>query len=302
MEVARDGKKNSCKGEIGGCMKRVSIIMPCYNDGNYILESIDSALNQSYSDIELIIVDDGSTDEKTLKVLDEIKNRGIRVIKSRNQKPAAARNLGIENATGEYILPLDSDDLIEKDYVEKAVFILENDINVGAVYCKADLFGTRTGIWDLPDYSLDKMLLDNIVFVTAVFRKEDWKKVGGFNTKLVHGMEDYDFWLSILEMDKEIVQIPEILFHYRIKEKSRTSNFMDDISNVKSTYQQIYCNHPKLFQKYADKYCILLRNALIEHIFLVNKMKKSVLIIEKLSSVPILKKIIRKYILKSEAE
>lgn len=282
-------------------MKKVSIIMPCYNDGKYILESVESALNQSYSDIELIIIDDGSTDEHTLEVLEEIKNRGIQVIKSCNQKPAGARNLGIENSTGEYILPLDSDDLIENDYIEKAVAILENDVNVGAVYCKADLFGAKKGTWDLPDYSMDKMLLDNIVFVTAVFRKEDWKKVGGFNTKLVHGMEDYDFWLSILEMDKEIVQIPEILFHYRIKENSRTSNFMDDISNVKSTYQQIYYNHPKLFQKYADKYCVILRDALIEQIFLVAKLKKSILILERLSSIPILKRIIKKYIVKSEA-
>lgn len=278
-------------------MKKVSIIMPCYNDGKYIKESILSALSQSYPDKELIIIDDGSTDKYTIDILDNINDKRIMVIKSENKKPAAARNLGIKNASGEYILPLDADDLIDKYYLEKAVKILEENSNIGVVYCYADLFGEIKGRWHLPDYSIEKMLLDNIVFVTSMFRKSDWEKVGGFNESMLHGMEDYDFWLSILELNREIYQIPEILFHYRIKKISRTKEFMGNCSNMKKTYELIYNNHPFLYNKYKDKYAILLRDALIEHIFILNEIKKKVKIIDRLSTIPMIKHFIKKYMI-----
>lgn len=192
-------------------MSKVSIIMPCYNDGAYIEEAIASVKAQTYKDIELIVVDDGSNDDHTLKVLnDKVTDSDIKLIRTNRLRPAGARNAGIAEATGKYILPLDSDDTIEPDYVEKAVNILNTNNHIGVVYCYADLFGERSGRWDLPNYSLEKMLLDNIVFVTAMFYKEDWEKVGGFNTNMEHGMEDYDFWLSLLELGREIYQIPEV--------------------------------------------------------------------------------------------
>ncbi|MDQ0724083.1 glycosyltransferase involved in cell wall biosynthesis [Paenibacillus sp. W4I10] len=281
-------------------MEKVSIIMPCYNDGAYIEEAIDSVNKQTYQNIEIIVIDDGSDDLNTLKKLDRLVEQSdrIKLLKTPRLRPSGARNFGIQQAEGKYILPLDSDDIIEPSYVEKSVSILENNESIGIVYCYANLFGEKSGRWELPNYSLDKMLLDNIVFVTAMFLKEDWEKVGGFHTDMHHGMEDYDFWLSILELDREIYQIPEVLFHYRIKPTSRTTEFMINSDSVQRTYRDIYSHHPKLYEKYKDKYAYVLREALIEQIFINKALQESILILDKIKKIPLLKTIIKKFIMK----
>ncbi|MFQ8981618.1 MAG: glycosyltransferase family A protein [Waltera sp.] len=230
-------------------MEKVSVIMPCYNDGKYIMEAIDSIVKQTYQNWELIIVDDGSDDEETKRIINEIQNPKIKVFHTEHLRPAGARNYGIQKAEGTYILPVDSDDRIHEEYMEKAVKMIESNPRIGVVYCKAELFGEKSGSWNLPDYSFKHMLLDNIVFVTALFYKSDWEKVGGFNTSMAQGMEDYDFWLSILGLEREICQIPEALFYYRIKPVSRTTNFQDNCVQVQNTYQQIYYNHKRILSE-----------------------------------------------------
>lgn len=249
-------------------MEKVSIIMPCYNDGAYIEEAVDSVLKQTYDNLEIIIIDDGSDDGYTPEALRKLSNEKIKIYHTNHLRPAGARNYGIKMASGKYILPVDSDDRIEPDYVEKAVTILRDNPHIGVVYCEADLFGEKSGKWDLPRYSLETMLLDNIVFVTAMFYKDDWEKVGGFNTYMDSGMEDYDFWLSILALGKGIYQIPEILFHYRIKKISRTTQFMDNSTQVKEIYNRMYDNHKEFYLKNAEQYAKILRSALIEQTFL----------------------------------
>lgn len=280
-------------------LNKVSVIMPCYNDGVYIDDAIASVRAQTYPEIELIIIDDGSDEEDTLKILKDLSSEeNIRILHTNHLRPAGARNAGIDAAIGEYILPLDSDDRIEPTYIEKAVRVMEQNEKVGVVYCRADLFGEKTGPWELPDYSLEKMLLDNVVFVTALFRREDWCSVGGFRTTMEHGMEDYDFWLSILELGREIYQLPEVLFHYRIKPVSRTTRFQEDASVVQQTYRMIYLQHPELYERYKDEYAMILRDALIEQIFLNRAYQKSLGVLEQLKRVPVIKSIMKKMILK----
>lgn len=277
-------------------MDKVSVIMPCFNDGAYIETAIDSVLKQTYKNIELIIIDDGSDDPGTIETLNKISNPSIRILHTDHIRPAGARNYGIQNASGKYILPVDSDDRIEPTYVEKAVKILQDNPNIGVVYCYADLFGEMSGRWQLPDYDFKVMLLDNIVFVTAVFYKKDWELVGGFNTNMNAGMEDYDFWLSLLEMGREIYQIPEILFHYRIKPISRTTRFQDNCETKKEIYREIYYNHPKFYEKYRNEYAIVLRDALIEQVHLRQQYEKSFEIVAKINKIPIINRIIKKVI------
>lgn len=280
-------------------MKKVSIITPCYNDGAYLEETIRSVRSQTYTNWEMIVIDDGSDDANTLKVLDKIRNEeNVRVLRTQRLRPAGARNEGIAAADGEYILPVDADDLIEPTYLERAVEKMEENPQLGIVYCHADLFGEKSGPWELPDYTLDTMLLDNVIFVTALFRRVDWESVGGFRTNMQHGMEDYDFWLAILELGREVYQLPETLFHYRIKVSSRTTQFQQNAEIVKETYKAIYYQHPVLYEKYKDRYAIALRNALIEHIFLNRAYAESVGILEKMKKFPLLKHIVKNIILK----
>lgn len=277
--------------------KMVSVIMPCFNDGQYIKESIASVRSQTYPYIELIIIDDGSTDLYTKSVLDELEKTGeCKLLYGNHNGPSAARNLGIKSANGKYILPLDSDDIIDKTYVEKAVRVIEENPTRGVVYCYADLFGEQTGRWDLPDYSFKQMLRDNIVFITALFYKKDWERVGGFNENMSCGMEDYDFWIGILELGREIYQIPEVLFHYRIKQVSRTTCLMDNIDAVKLMYQRIYENHPTFYRKYADEYAQELRETLIEQIFLRKQIVAKNEMYERIKRIPMLRCIIKKII------
>lgn len=250
-------------------MEKVSIIMPCYNDGKYIEEAVQSILNQTYENIELIIVDDGSTDKETKQILSSLEeNVKIKLLHTQHRGPARARNIGIEYAQGTYIMPVDSDDTIASSYIEKAVSVLSHHPQIGVIYCYADLFGEKTGRWDLPEYSFEQMLRENIVFVSALFRKEDWVRAGGFSEQFIYGLEDYDFWLSILELGRDIYQIPEVLFHYRIKSVSRTTHLHTDLDKVKNTYRLIYERHKGLYMKRRSKYRLLLKIYLMEHPFL----------------------------------
>lgn len=276
-------------------MEKVSVIMPCYNDGKYIEEAVESVFAQTYKNIELIVIDDGSDEQETIDILNKLGDR-IVLLKTNHLRPAGARNFGITRATGKYILPVDSDDKIDSTYVEKAVEILEKNQNIGVVYCEADLFGEKSGKWDLPSYSFDKMLLDNVVFVTALFYREDWEKVGGFNTHMLAGMEDYDFWLAILALGKEIYQIPEILFHYRIKPVSRTTGFQSDYIQMQATYRQIYDNHKEFFEKNSEEYAKVLRDALIEQIAIRMKYEKVFEKVQKYYKWPIIGRILKKFI------
>ena len=242
----------------------VSVVMPCYNDGKYLPQTIKALKKQTYSQIELVIIDDGSDDGFSSEVIRNIDYPMIQILHSNHQGPAHARNIGIQAAHGKYILPLDADDTIEPEYIERAVHVLENNSSIGIVYCHADLFGECGGLWELPDYSVKAMLVDNCIFVTSLFRKNDWEAVGGFCEEFKIGMEDYDFWLSFLERGFNVYQFPDVYFHYRIKPSSRTSKFQKSYQDVQQTYEKIYERHKAFFREHMDDYCLQLRWHLID--------------------------------------
>jgi glycosyltransferase involved in cell wall biosynthesis len=130
---------------------RVSVIIPCFNHGQYIDEAVGSVLDQTFQEFEIIIINDGSTDPSTVTRLRSYNHSGCKVIETENKGPAEARNTGIKASTGEYILPLDADDKIGPKYLEEAVKALDNDREIGIVYCGVEFFGDKTGKWNLPD-------------------------------------------------------------------------------------------------------------------------------------------------------
>lgn len=245
-------------------MNKVSIIMPCFNDGHYMEEAVSSVTSQTYPAWELVIVDDGSDDPETLRILARLEEQGYTVLHTDHLGVPSARNAGIAAASGTYILPLDSDDRIDPNYLQLAVPILDAQPQVGIVYCHADLFGASSGPWNLPDYSLEAMLVENVIFVTALFRKSDWELAGGYCTTMTASLEDYDFFLSILELERQVVQLPQTLFHYRIRPGSLTARFVKSPSVVKETYRQVYQNHPRLYERYREEYTLALRDAFID--------------------------------------
>ncbi len=229
----------------------VSIVIPCYNAGAFLDETIQSALAQTFEQLEVILVDDGSTDSATMELIARAPWRRTRVLRQENMGPSAARNAGIRVARGEFILPLDADDKIDPTYVAKAVAILKDQPGVGIVYCKAMKFGKESGTWELPAYTLREIVIDNVIFCSALFRKTDWEVVGGYNERLRKGMEDYDFWIKLIHIGKSVHQIDEHLFYYRILDSSRTTGFMSDASVVAATYAEIYRANSDFFANHA---------------------------------------------------
>lgn len=209
-------------------------------------EAIESVFSQSYSNFEVIIVDDGSNKE-TLSVYQAYeKDSRIRIIYQANMGPSVARNNGISIATGSYILPLDADDKIHPNYMEKALEAFSSDSNLGIVYCKAEFFGGASGLWELPEFKFPEILLGNRIFVTSFFKKKDWELVGGFDDSFKDEWEDFDFWLKILELGRKVKRIPEVLFYYRKGHESRTKKSGLELVDL---FEKIYKNHQSLYSE-----------------------------------------------------
>lgn len=233
-------------------MTDVSVIIPCYNHGQYIDETINSVQNQTHQNFEIIVVNDGSTDEKTIEVLKRIKNPKIKVIHTSNQGLPSARNNGIKEAQSEIILPLDSDDKIAPTYIEEAFKIMKANYEVGIVYCQAELFGAKKGKWVLPEYSITKMLFNNVIFASSFFWRDDWVKANGYNANMKYGYEDWDFWLSILSMGKKVFQIPQFLFFYRIEKKSMI-HLLSPQQKIEM-HRQLFLNHQEFFRDHLSEF------------------------------------------------
>lgn len=232
------------------CTEKVSIIVPVYNVlPCYIEEALDSALASTYQNKEIIVVNDGSTSKETLSFLKNYNNPKVKIINQINMGLAEARNTGIKNATGKYILPLDADDKIEPTYIEKAVKIIDSKKKIGIVYCEADMFGAINKKWELPEFKMKNMLRFNCIFCTALFRKTDWERVGGYKKIMKYGWEDYEFWLSLLELGVKVYRIPEILFHYRQHEKtSMITELLSDNYKMKYLWEMIHTYHRDLYK------------------------------------------------------
>ncbi len=187
--------------------KKVSIIIPCYNYGHYLEECIESCLAQTYPNFEIIVVDDGSTDNTEVVA----KQYPVKYLYQVNKGLPSARNLGIQNATGERILCLDADDKIDPTYLEKTVNI------PGIVVVGVKNFDkAKAEVLPYHNLSLESFKIQNRITCCSMFDKKDWEAIGGFDETLRTGREDWDFWLRMLSSGVSITPLNECLFYYRI--------------------------------------------------------------------------------------
>jgi glycosyltransferase involved in cell wall biosynthesis len=208
---------------------KVSVVVPCFNDGEFLPEAVASVMNISRDDIELIVVDDGSTDEQTRKEMDTLSAQGIKVVRQENKGLAAARNAGIRVSRGGYILPLDADNRLRLGYIEHGIRVLDANPHIGVVYGDAEYIGMRTGRWRVGSFERDRLLRWNYIDACALYRRSIWEQNHGYDgTMPIQGLEDWDFWLSALAHGWEFAYVPEVLFEYRVRENSmiaRASGF-----------------------------------------------------------------------------
>ena len=162
-----------------------------------------------------------------------------------NHGLSATRNIAINYSNGEYILPLDADDLISSDYIEKAVSVLESRPDVKLVYGAAEFFGDRTGRWKLPEFDISLLAKRNIVYASGVYRRKDFDKTGGYCVEIA-GLEDWDFWISLLKEGGEVHFIDSVCFYYRIRKGSMRSRVMKKKKQIVDTLNS---RHSRFFQE-----------------------------------------------------
>ena len=229
-------------------MPILSVIVPSYNLGEFLPETLDSVLSQTFTDWECLIVENGSRDQSPeIAAGYAAKDARFRVLTMPdNAGVAAARNLGLENAVGKYVLLLDADDLIAPHYLADAVQALEADPSWTLVYGRGERFGEQTH-WDLPAFSMDTMLARNCLYISCVFRRKDAVPFDpGFKT----GFEDWDFWLSVLERveDPKVLQLPSVCFRYRTRRGSRNAGVTDEA--LKDIRRRLWEKHRDLYARY----------------------------------------------------
>ena len=232
-------------------MPKISIVVPCYKQAEYLPDALNSVLNQTYTDWECIIVNDGSPDntESVAKKFCELDSRFIYLHKN-NGGLSSARNAGINKSNGEYILPLDADDKISTDYIELGLSVIQGRPDIKLVYCKAELFGEQKGEWLLPEYKYYDILLSNMIFCSAIYRRKDYDQAGGYNTSMTKGWEDWDFWLTLLNETDYVYRIEKICFYYRVKNESMIKSMSSQIQE--ELYLKIYNNHREKYEQYIN--------------------------------------------------
>ena len=225
--------------------------MPCYNQGKYVREAIESVLHQTYKNIEIVCVNDASLDNSNdiiQNILSELNpDNFIYINHKENKGVITTRNEAIEIATGEYILPLDADDTIEPTYVEKAVNILDENPDVGIVYCWVNNFwkDSKSQISKWEDFDISKELFLNSIVNTSMYRKSDFLLVGGYKSYMNKGWEDWDLWLSIIEKGFKAHLIKEVLFNYRRKFFDSRSN--SAAKSIDHLYRELLRHHTELY-------------------------------------------------------
>ncbi|WP_391594864.1 glycosyltransferase [Winogradskyella sp.] len=199
--------------------------MPCYNDAEFIEQAVDSAINQTHSNKEIIVVDDGSNQDTKL-VLENLEHKIDKLITQDNSGQSNARNNGIKQAKGKYILVLDSDDYFENSFCDKAINLFNQSSKVKLVTCYANLVfkkSTNNFVYKPKGGTVKSFLTSNSALGSAMFKKEDWSNCGAYDETMRNGLEDWEFYIRLLKEGGKAEVIEEPLYNYRKRENTTTS-------------------------------------------------------------------------------
>ncbi len=212
---------------------KIAVIIPIYNSAAYLDECINSVLNQTFNDYEIVLVNDASTDNSREIATKYVNSTNIKLINfSQNKGVVTARNVGISEANAEYIFPLDSDDKIAPDCLELLYKKMQTG-KYGVVYSQTHFFGGKNGLFKLAYPTKGNMKKNNRVVCSGLYRKTDWEKYGGYDTNMDECWEDWEFWLNFVQDNKKFYRINKPLFFYRCRNYSRNTK-VSKIDIIKS--------------------------------------------------------------------
>lgn len=239
---------------------KISVIVPCYDQAQYLDECLHSVWDQTFKNWECIIVNDGSPDN-TEEIAQKwiAKDSRFKYLYKSNGGLSSARNTGIESAVGEWILPLDSDDKISHSYLEMAS--KEFDKGYTLIYCEASFFGDKMGKWEIPKFNFEQFLVHNQIFCSSFFKKENWSTVGGYDVNMKSGYEDWEFFIRLLSrISPHVFQIKKTCFYYRRKDISMLNSLT--LQNEKKIKEYIFQKHTQLYHQHFGSFIDIMSSLL----------------------------------------
>jgi glycosyltransferase involved in cell wall biosynthesis len=229
-----------------GAAVAVSVIIPLHNSGRFVAETVASVLAQSRGDFEVVLVDDGSTDdtrEVAARLLEADGGRRLRLLRQANAGVAAARNRGVAESRGRYILPLDADDLVTPTMLEECAAVLDAEPGIALVYSDRQDFGDVGGRWSAGRFEVERLKYFNQIGYCTLFRKTLWEDLGGFRPN-VSGFDDWDFWLAAAGRGYRGRHLPKPFLRHRRHRQSQLWRLLDGYERL---HAQIILNNRTLY-------------------------------------------------------
>lgn len=223
---------------------RVSVIIPCYNQGHYLAEALESVRMADASLLEVIIVNDGSTDKFTNDYCRELQLQGYQVVFQENRGLSGARNTAIRLAKGDFILPLDADNKIRPGYITKSIAVMDNSPLVAVVYGNARFFGDSDQVSRPGPFNLQRMMISNVIDACSVIRKTVLEQAGLYDESMRSGWEDWELYLRIAFAGYEFHYVDEVLFDYRVLSSSMSKTLYRDYEKPNAIENYVHKKHP----------------------------------------------------------
>lgn len=227
----------------------VSVLIPAYNQGQYLVQAVESAFDQTYRPIQVVVVNDGSTDQ-TDQIAQELQHShpNLVYLSQKNQGVCQAMAAAFAEANGEYVVRLDADDYLPENYLSCLLDCLEAaGPAVAYAYCDAQYVGERQGVMEAGDFSLGRLVQENYIHVSALVRAAVIREVGYYNPNMCYGFEDWDLWLSLAEADYRGTYCSGTFLYYRQKAEGGRNDMQ--ATRHRQMRQQVYANHPKIYRK-----------------------------------------------------
>jgi glycosyltransferase involved in cell wall biosynthesis len=226
----------------------VTVVIPVYNQGEFVMDAIMSVFEQTYESWEIVVVDDGSSDAVTVAMLDDLDLPRVRMVRQDNRGLSGARNTGMQLARGRYLVPLDADDEITPRFLERMVVLLEDHPGAAFAHCWAELFGDVHTLWVTRPFNPYVQLMSNSVVGCVLMRREAFEEVGGYDETMLAGNEDWELWVRLQEAGWGQVKLEEPLFRYR---KHGVSMSVETEARFEEARIELARRHPRVYRREA---------------------------------------------------